>query len=89
MATATASSSLRKDALVVCDAQPDVLGSVTPPSRQAALVYWMNVCLELARQRQWTICYTGIRFAPGYEGVSPQHKLFGGLARLHKASLLF
>ena len=75
----------RRDALVVCDVQPDALGVLTPLSRQEAFLYWVQCCVELVRRaHNWTVCYTGLQFAPGYEDVSTIHKLFGSLPRLHK-----
>ena len=69
-------------ALVVCDMQPDLLGSIADELREP-LLDALRLCLGAARRAGWFVVFTGVRFASGYAGVSQRHKLYGGLARLN------
>ncbi len=69
-------------ALVVCDLQPDLLGAL--PQRGAPLLVALGPALEAARAAGWIVVFSGLRFPPGYDGVDPRHRLFGGLAKLNK-----
>eukprot|EP00933_Yihiella_yeosuensis_P045254 TRINITY_DN40603_c0_g1_i1.p1 TRINITY_DN40603_c0_g1~~TRINITY_DN40603_c0_g1_i1.p1 ORF type:complete len:220 (-),score=47.79 TRINITY_DN40603_c0_g1_i1:79-738(-) len=69
-------------AMVICDAQPDLLQSLSE-GRRADLVKDIRCLLQGARNANWTIIFTGIRFASGYAGVPSRHRTFGGLQRLN------
>ena len=71
-----------RHALVICDLQPDLLGSIATPDREL-LLDQVGIVLSAARRANWLVVFTGLRFGPGYAGVSPRHKLYGGLARLN------
>ena len=49
-------------ALVLCDVQPDVLGSL--PNRDA-LLSSLQIILEIARAKKWMIVYSGLKFQSG------------------------
>lgn len=69
-------------ALVVCDLQPDALGSLSAEQRTSLLTA-LKPLLEAARLSNWLVVFSGLRFPSGYAGVNPDHKLFGALARLN------
>ena len=71
-----------RHALVVCDLQPDLLGSL-PEAERERLLDHVRIVLAAARRANWLVVFTGLRFGPGYAGVSQRHKLYGGLARLN------
>eukprot|EP00986_Skeletonema_menzelii_P001081 scaffold290_cov138-Skeletonema_menzelii.AAC.4 len=70
-----------RTALVLCDLQPDLLGSLKQPDN---LLLSLRIPLEAARKRNWLVVYSGLQFKPSYEGVSPKHKLYGALCKLNK-----
>mmetsp|Transcript_6256 Transcript_6256/g.8129 ORF Transcript_6256/g.8129 Transcript_6256/m.8129 type:complete len:581 (-) Transcript_6256:27-1769(-) len=67
-------------ALVLCDMQPDLLGSLT---NRKALVSAQKIILEAARKNNWLVVYSGLQFKPSYQGVSPKHKIYGALSKLN------
>mmetsp|Transcript_86221 Transcript_86221/g.268212 ORF Transcript_86221/g.268212 Transcript_86221/m.268212 type:complete len:219 (+) Transcript_86221:58-714(+) len=69
-------------ALVVCDAQPDLLASL-PQAERERLLSGVRELLGSARSAGWLTVFTGLRFPAAYEGVPPRHRLFGGLQRLN------
>lgn len=69
-------------ALLVCDAQEDLLSSISD-DRRDALLQNIKSMLQGARRANWTIIFTGIRFSSGYAGVPPRHRIFGALQRLN------
>mmetsp|Transcript_14521 Transcript_14521/g.29502 ORF Transcript_14521/g.29502 Transcript_14521/m.29502 type:complete len:219 (+) Transcript_14521:84-740(+) len=69
-------------ALVVCDAQPDLLTSLQQDVRDELLAK-LRELLQGARNAGWLVVFTGLRFPSGYEGVPERHRLFGGLKRLN------
>lgn len=72
-------------ALIVCDMQPDLLKSIsTPPDARDECLTAAKVCLMAARQMKWTVIFTGLRFRCRYEGVPPQHRLYGAFRRLNE-----
>jgi nicotinamidase-related amidase len=74
--------STERRALVVCDLQLDLLRSL--PQCGAPLLTALVPALEAARAAGWLIVFSGLRFQPGYVGVSTRHRLFGGLVKLNK-----
>jgi hypothetical protein len=74
-------------ALLICDLQQDYIGSLV---KQDSLLTGIDIALEVIRRRNsinknsWIIIYSGLRFNSGYEGVSPSHKLYGGLKKLNE-----
>lgn len=68
-------------ALVVCDTQPDLLGSLAEDIREKLLANIKDL-VDGAKQAGWLIVYTGLKFQAAYDGVPPRHRLFGGLRRL-------
>ena len=72
-------------ALIVCDMQPDLLKSIsTPPNAREDVLTAAKICLMAARQMNWTVIFTGLRFHCRYEGVPPQHRLYGAFRRLNE-----
>jgi nicotinamidase-related amidase len=69
-------------AVVVCDLQPDLLKSIAPKSREA-LISALELALGVARSAGALVVFSGLRFPRGYVGVSPRHKLYGGLIKLN------
>jgi nicotinamidase-related amidase len=69
-------------ALVVCDMQPDLLGSI-PAELREPLLDNVRLCIDAARQAGWLVVFQGLRFGPGYAGVGPRHRIYGGLQRLN------
>ena len=69
--------------LVVCDMQPDLLGSIVPPAKREALVELIRICTDVSRRAGWKVVHTGVQFASSYQGVSPHHKIYGGFQRLN------
>mmetsp|Transcript_38691 Transcript_38691/g.58370 ORF Transcript_38691/g.58370 Transcript_38691/m.58370 type:complete len:223 (+) Transcript_38691:98-766(+) len=67
-------------ALVLCDLQQDFLTGIPEP-RRSTLLEQVKELLAAARNARWHIVYTGVRFPPGYAGVPPRHRIFGGLQR--------
>lgn len=82
MAMPTPPAAAARAALVVCDMQPDLIGSL-PAETQDSLLLATKLCIDAARRAGWLIVFTGLRFPSGYAGVAPGHKLYGGLARLN------
>mmetsp|Transcript_8713 Transcript_8713/g.16214 ORF Transcript_8713/g.16214 Transcript_8713/m.16214 type:complete len:570 (-) Transcript_8713:97-1806(-) len=70
-------------ALVVCDMQPDLLKAISTETR-AAFLEAVRICIEGARKGGWLIIFTGLRFPPGYDGVSARHRLYGSFRRLNE-----
>jgi len=68
--------------LVVCDMQPDLLGSI-PIDARKAMIAALKVCIDAARQAHWPIIFTGLRFPKGYGGLEIHDRLYGGLKRLN------
>ena len=71
----------KKYALVICDMQSDFLGSITD---REYIMSTMKLALGAARQAGWLIAFSGLKFLPGYVGVSSTHKLYGGLVKLNQ-----
>lgn len=71
-----------RTALVLCDLQPDLLGSLQ--QRGESLLLSLRIPLEAARKNGWRVVYSGLKFQSGYEGVSPKHKLYGALCKLNQ-----
>ena len=70
----------KRTALVICDLQPDLLGSL--PNREI-LISSIDIVLEVAAANNWTVFYSGLRFESGYESVPEFHKLYGALKKLN------
>eukprot|EP00931_Biecheleriopsis_adriatica_P006542 TRINITY_DN107937_c0_g1_i1.p1 TRINITY_DN107937_c0_g1~~TRINITY_DN107937_c0_g1_i1.p1 ORF type:complete len:242 (+),score=56.44 TRINITY_DN107937_c0_g1_i1:32-727(+) len=81
-ATSTSDEPPEKYALVVCDAQPDLLASLSE-ERRDTLLRDLGELLEGARRANWLVIFTGLRFDSGYAGVPPRHRVFGALQRLN------
>ena len=77
---------MSKQALIVCDMQPDLLASIPTTPRQA-LLDLVHVALDVARQAKWCVVFTGVQFPAGYQGVPAHHKIYGGLKRLHDSGV--
>jgi len=71
-----------RTALVLCDLQPDLLGSLQ--QRGESLLLSLRIPLEAAHKNDWRVIYSGLKFQPGYEGVSSNHKLYGALRKLNQ-----
>ena len=69
-------------ALVVCDLQQDLIGSLSPHNRELLLTALIPV-LEAARSAGWLLVFSGLRFSSGYIGVNHDHKIYGAMARLN------
>ena len=69
--------------LVVCDMQPDLLGSIVPVARRGALEDRIQLCLDVSRRAGWKVIHTGVRFTSSYHDVSPHHKIYGGIRRMN------
>ena len=52
-------------ALVVCDLQPDLINSLLQKERYLLA---LEIILEIARNKSWSIVYSALRFKSGYEG---------------------
>ena len=52
-------------ALVVCDLQPDLINSLQQKERYLLA---LEIILEIARKKKWSIVYSALRFKSGYEG---------------------
>ena len=70
-----------RTALVICDLQPDLLGSLHHQTDRLLLA--LEIIGEVARTQSWSIVYSGLQFQSGYEGVTPKHKLYGALSKLN------
>mmetsp|Transcript_25188 Transcript_25188/g.75673 ORF Transcript_25188/g.75673 Transcript_25188/m.75673 type:complete len:218 (-) Transcript_25188:121-774(-) len=70
-------------ALVLCDVQVDLLNAI-PSEARCNLIGQLKQLLEAARRANWLVVFLGTCFAPGYEGVHPRHRLYGGLRRLNQ-----
>ena len=70
-----------RTALVICDLQPDLLGSLHHQTDRLLLA--LEIIVEVARTQSWSIVYSGLQFQSGYEGVTPKHKLYGALSKLN------
>eukprot|EP00979_Chaetoceros_neogracilis_P005074 scaffold869_cov260-Chaetoceros_neogracile.AAC.5 len=70
----------KRTALVVCDLQPDLLGSL--PNREA-LISSIEIVLEIAKANNWIVIYSGLKFESGYANITETHKLYGALKRLN------
>ena len=67
-------------ALVICDLQPDLLGSLQHKDQYLSA---LEIIVALARKQSWSIVYSGLRFESGYKGVPLNHKLYGALVKLN------
>ena len=72
--------SSKTTSLVICDLQPDLLGSI--PEKETLLTS-LKILIEIAQKRKWLILYSGLKFQPGYQNVSESHKLYGALKKLN------
>jgi hypothetical protein len=67
-------TSTTRTALVLCDIQPDLLGSL--PNRDALLT-GLKIILEIARAKKWVVFYSGLKFQTGtftqVEGTGYSH----------------
>ena len=70
-----------RTAIVICDLQPDLLGSL---KQRDNLLLSLRIPLEAARKNDWLVVYSGLQFKSRYEGVSPKHKLYGALCKLNQ-----
>jgi len=70
----------KRTALVICDLQPDLLGSL--PNREI-LISSIDIVLEAAKANNWIVVYSGLKFESGYESVPESHKLYGALKKLN------
>lgn len=70
-----------RTALVLCDLQPDQLKGLK--ERGDSLLLSLRIPLEAARKNNWLVAYSGLQFKSGYDGVSPNHKLYGALRKLN------
>jgi len=52
-------------ALVVCDLQPDLINSLQQKERYLLA---LEIILEIARKKKWSIVYSALRFKSRYEG---------------------
>jgi len=71
----------KRKALVICDLQPDLLGSLL---NREALISSIEIVLEAAIANNWIIIYSGLKFESGYENVPETHKLYGALKKLNR-----
>ena len=51
-----------RKALVICDMQPDLLGSLP---RRDVLLSGIKIILEIARKNKWLVVHSGLRFKSG------------------------
>jgi nicotinamidase-related amidase len=88
-----------KRALIICDMQPDIMPSlfahpspppsVDPKARREAFadavqtVFLAAISSPLAADNS-LVLFTGLRFPSGYEGLYPEHSLYGSLRRLNQ-----
>ena len=68
-------------ALVLCDLQPDLLGSL---KQRENLLLSLRIPLEAARKNNWLVVYSGLQFRSRYEGLSSNHKIYGALCKLNQ-----
>lgn len=74
-------------ALLICDLQHDCIGSL---AKKDSLLISIDIALQVVRGKNsvhnnsWIVIYSGLQFKSGYEGVSPNHKLFGSLKRFNE-----
>ena len=78
----------KKQALIVCDVQPDALRSLVPASTAATLVEAVRIaieccCLDDDANNDWSIVFQGMQFPEAYGTLHPQHRLLGALKRIH------
>lgn len=80
-----------KRALIICDMQPDILPSLFPTNiarRQAFLDAVQSVLLAATSSPlavdNSLILFTGLRFPSRYEGLDPEHSMYGSLRRLNE-----
>jgi nicotinamidase-related amidase len=76
-------TSKERISLVICDLQPDLLGSLKQ-EHQERLLLALVIVLDAARRHSWTIVYSGLKFPSGYQGVSEGHKLYGAFRKLNQ-----
>jgi hypothetical protein len=79
-----------KRALIICDMQPDGMPSLfTSASRREAFLDAVQCTLLAATSsplpvNNSLILFTGLRFPSRYEGLHPEHALYGSLRRLNE-----
>lgn len=88
------SNNKKKHALIICDAQPDALRSLSP-AQQETVLEAVRIALDCCQQTSrtssvshddWTVIFQGLQF-PGHnygDVLSPQHRLFGALKRVNQ-----
>jgi nicotinamidase-related amidase len=67
-------------ALIICDLQADLLGSV---KNKKHFLQALSIVIEAARNNDWLLAYSGLQFESSYKGISHRHKLYGALAKLN------
>eukprot|EP00956_Cyclotella_meneghiniana_P003416 scaffold4134_cov70-Cyclotella_meneghiniana.AAC.1 len=84
-------SSRIKRALIVCDIQPDILPSLfaNSPSQREAFLHAVQSAVLASTSSPLPIdnsllLFTGLQFPPRYEGLHPNHCLYGSLKRLNE-----
>eukprot|EP00956_Cyclotella_meneghiniana_P014239 scaffold21256_cov40-Cyclotella_meneghiniana.AAC.6 len=84
-------SSRIKRALIICDMQPDILPSLfaNSPSQREAFLHAVQSAVLAAISSPLPIdnslvLFTGLQFPPRYEGLHPNHCLYGSLRRLNE-----
>jgi nicotinamidase-related amidase len=72
-------------ALVICDLQHDILASLENSSSSSLplLLSAIRIAIEAARNNQWIVIHSGLKFQPRYHCVNPNHKLYGALRKLN------
>jgi nicotinamidase-related amidase len=78
-------SSPNKHALIVCDMQPDALRSLSPTAAESVLEavrIAVDCCLH-SSYGKWTVIFHGLAFPASYQGLDPQHRIYGALKRIN------
>lgn len=63
--------------------QGDALKAIIPKSRRQKLQDMVGMCVTAARKRNMPIIWTGVQFEDDYADLSPNHRIYGALRRLH------
>ncbi|CAJ1945966.1 unnamed protein product [Cylindrotheca closterium] len=79
----SASNNNNKPILVICDLQPDLLGSFDASNKQDFLKA-LSVVVEAARKHKWNIFYSTLQFSSSYQRVPQNHKLYGAFRKLNQ-----
>jgi nicotinamidase-related amidase len=70
-------------ALVICDLQHDALRSLENKNKVESLLSAIRITVEAARNNNWIVIHSGLKFKSHYDGVDPNHKLYGALRKLN------